>query len=205
MFYVYEWFIVDTGEIIYVGKGCRNRYKVRKHNRLFNEMIKRYNCDSRIIKRFDNEKDAFDYEFIRVRELKEKGECVCNINKGGAGGHTDWWTDELREKYSKENVMKSENQRKRMREHNPMSNPEIAEKTNGQKRIPVIINGQRYISIKEASNQIGVSTDTIARWCKQGHSSKGYECKFERDVQGNQQPSRENIDNSISEGSTTNR
>ena len=35
MFYVYEWFIKETDEIIYVGKGCRNRYKVRKHNRFF--------------------------------------------------------------------------------------------------------------------------------------------------------------------------
>lgn len=31
MFYVYEWYIVDTGEIIYVGKGKGNRYKVRKN------------------------------------------------------------------------------------------------------------------------------------------------------------------------------
>lgn len=27
MFYVYEWYIVETGEIFYVGKGCKNRYK----------------------------------------------------------------------------------------------------------------------------------------------------------------------------------
>lgn len=25
MFYVYEWYIKGTGEIIYVGKGCKNR------------------------------------------------------------------------------------------------------------------------------------------------------------------------------------
>ena len=58
MFYVYEWFIVDTGEIFYVGKGCNHRYKVRKHNKFFNDMIKRYKCDSRIVKTFNCEKDA---------------------------------------------------------------------------------------------------------------------------------------------------
>ena len=76
-----------------------------------------------------------------------------------------------------------------MKKNNPMSNPEIAEKTNGQKRIPVIINNKRYISIKEASKKIGVSTDTIARWCKQGHNTKGTKCFFEKNMQGNQQPS----------------
>ena len=189
MYYVYEWYIKETGEIIYVGKGCRNRYKVTKHNRFFNDMIKRNECKSRIIKKFENEKDAFDYEFIRINELKEKGQCVCNIYNGGTGGSTNWWTDEMRKKYSEKNVMKSENQRERMKKNNPMSNPEIAEKTNGQKRIPVIINNKRYISIKEASKKIGVSTDTIARWCKQGHNTKGTKCFFEKNMQGNQQPS----------------
>lgn len=180
MFYVYEWYIVETGEVIYVGKGCNLRYKVRKHNRFFNDMIKRYKCDSRIIKTFDSESDAFDYEYQRVNELKEQGQCVCNINKGGAGGTTTWWTDELRRKYSEKNVMKSEAQRRRMVKHNPMSNPETAMKTNSQKRIPVTINGEHYISIKEASLKVGVSTDTIAQWCKKGHSTSGGICFFER-------------------------
>ena len=189
MFYVYEWYIKNTGEIIYVGKGCRNRYKVTKHNRFFNDMIKRNKCESRIIKKFENEKDAFDYEFIRINELKEKGECVCNIYNGGTGGSINWWTDEIRKKYSENNVMKSEKQRERMKKNNPMSNPKIAEKKNGKKRIPVIINNKRYISIKQASTEVGVSTDTIARWCRQGHSTDGTKCFFERNMQGNQQPS----------------
>ena len=60
MFYVYEWYIVSTNEVIYVGKGCRNRYKVRKHNQFFNDMITRFECDSRIIKYFEKEEKRFD-------------------------------------------------------------------------------------------------------------------------------------------------
>lgn len=30
MFYIYEWFNVDTNEVFYVGKGVYNRYKVKK-------------------------------------------------------------------------------------------------------------------------------------------------------------------------------
>ena len=80
----------------------------------------------------------------------------------------------------------------------------IAEKTNGQKRKPVIIDGKRYISIKEASQKFGVSTSTIAEWCKKGHDTKGIACYFENNMHGNQQPSRGNVDKSTTEGSTTN-
>jgi hypothetical protein len=55
MYYVYEWYIIGTNEVIYVGKGTRLRYKVKKHNKLFNEMIRRFPCESRIVKEFENE------------------------------------------------------------------------------------------------------------------------------------------------------
>ena len=61
MFYVYEWYIKDTNEIFYVGKGIGKRYKVTKgRNSQFNKMLEKYDCDSRIIKWFKNEKDAFE-------------------------------------------------------------------------------------------------------------------------------------------------
>ena len=129
MYYVYEWFIVETGEVIYVGKGTGRRYKVRKHNRLFNEMIRRFECDSRIVKEFGTEREAFEFEFVRINEMHERGQCVCNIHNGGYGGTVEWWTDELRAHYSEINVMKSEEQRKRMSENNPMKDKKIAEKT----------------------------------------------------------------------------
>ena len=130
MFYVYEWFIKENDEVIYVGKGCRRRYKVTKHNKFFNDMIKRFDCDSRIIKEFDNEKDAFSYEYERITELKAKGQCVCNIYEGGCGGTTDWWTEDKKQWYSEHNVMKNEAQRKRMSENNPMKNKSVALKVN---------------------------------------------------------------------------
>ena len=212
MFYVYEWFIVETGEIIYVGKGCRSRYKVRKHNKFFNDMIRRYKCESRIVKEFKNEKDAFEYEYLRINELKEQGQCVCNIHRGGYGGDTSWWTDELRERYSRQNVMKSESQRERIRKNNPMNNSEIAEKTNGQKRRRVVIGDKTYKSIKEAKTALKISYSNIITWGKNGITPNGEKCYIEpqkqywniNNVHGNQQPNHEKSDNSIMEGSTTN-
>lgn len=178
MYYVYEWYIKDTDEIIYVGKGTRNRYKVRKHNKLFNEMIRRFECDSRIVKEFKTEKEAFDYEYERINTLKEKNECVCNIHKGGYGGSTEWWNEELRKRYSEKNVMKSEYQRERMSKSNPMKDPVIAEKTNGQKRKAVIIGDIEYRSIKEAHIALNVTTETIVLWCNKGINSLGQKCRY---------------------------
>ena len=178
MFYVYEWYIVETGEIIYVGKGCRRRYKVTKHNKLFNEMIRRYKCNSRIIKEFENEEDAFKYEYDRVKELKEIGQCVCNVHDGGYGGSISWWTDDIRKKYSETNVMKSEYQRKRMKENNPMKNKETNEKVASTKRRRVFINGIEYESVKSACEKTGHSFDTIKSWCDRGINTSGERCYY---------------------------
>lgn len=210
MFYVYEWFIIETGEIIYVGKGCNRRYKVTKHNKFFNDMIKRYKCESRIIKTFDIEKEAFDYEFQRILELKNIGQCVCNIYNGGFGGTTNWWTDELREKYSKNNIMKTNKYRERMKTNNPMSNPGIAEKTNGQKRRKVIIGNVTYNSIKEVKETLGVSYSNLITWNKKGKTPDGKKIEIEPQKQYWNKYARQSAtklketNKSILEGSTTN-
>ena len=210
MFYVYEWFIKDSNVVFYVGKGCGNRYKVRKHNKAFDLFIKLFDCESRIVKTFENEADAFEYEFERVNELREKGQCYCNIYNGGYGGNTDWWTPDLRKRYSEKNVMKSKAQRLRMKTNNPMKNKDIAEKSNGQKRRKVTIGNTTYSSIKDAKESLGISYSNIITWCKRGQTPSGEKCMIEPQKQyrinahGNQKPSRGNADNSTTEGSTTN-
>lgn len=178
MYYVYEWFVVETNEIFYVGKGTGNRFKVRKHNRFFDDFISRYNCDSRIIKKFDREEDAFSYEFERIGELKSKGQCVCNINRGGLGGTTSWWTDEMREKYSKNNVMKSKNQRKRMSQNNPMKNKKVSSKVAEQKKRKVVIDNKIYSSVLEVKEVYGVCDSTVKKWCTKGINPYGEICRY---------------------------
>lgn len=178
MWYVYEWFIVETNEVIYVGKGCRRRFKVRKHNRFFNDMIKRFNCESRIIKSFCDESEAFKYENERISELKKIGQCVCNIIGGGTGGTCSWWTDERRNEYSKKNVMKSEAQRKRMSENNPMKNEEVKRKVRNSIVRPVIIDGQEFPSVIDAAKHFGVNELTVSEWCKKGVNIYMQKCRY---------------------------
>lgn len=183
MFYVYEWFIKETNEVIYVGKGCNRRYKVTKHNKFFNDMIKRFECDSRIIKEFSTEKEAFDYEYERVKELKSIGQCVCNIYEGGRGGVISWWTEERKEWYSEHNVMKSQAQRERMSAKNPMKNSKVANIVAEKNRKPVIINGKRYEGVTFAAKELKVTDQTIVNWCRQGYDGLGNPCRYEGEEQ----------------------
>lgn len=184
MYYVYEFFIVETNEIIYVGKGTRNRYRVKSNrNQFLTNMLDRFECDSRIVKWFDDEKDAFEYEYNYIKQLKQKGQCVCNIHNGGAGGSGEYWTAELRKEYSDHNVMKSKAQRERMSANNPMKNHDVAKRVATKKSKPVIIGDNEYASVKEASQRLLVSTDTIILWCKKGINYKGEQCRYKNKPQ----------------------
>jgi len=183
MYYVYEWYNVETNEVFYVGKGVNRRYKVKKRNNAFNNYIKDNNCDSRIVKYFEEEKDAFEFEYTYIKELKSNGQCKCNLHCGGAGGSGEFWTDELRKEYSEHNVMKSQKQRNRMSIENPMKNKEICERVNSQKRKAVIIGNKEYKSIKEAVLELQTSADCISYWCKRGINPNGELCRYKKSTQ----------------------
>lgn len=192
MFYVYEWYIENTNEIIYVGKGSKKRYLSKQHNAMFKEFIKRYTCKSRIIKEFNNEEDAYYYEYLYIEELKSKNQCVCNIHKGGFGGGSSYkeksnrWTDEERKKYSLNNVMKDKKQRERMSINNPMKNKEYARKNGIKHRKPFIIGNKEFQTLNEASIFYNKTMQTIKYWLNTGHNNNGEKCIYKQD---NQQPS----------------
>lgn len=74
-YYVYEWYIEDTNEIFYVGKGTENRVtSMKNRNSYFKNIRKKYKCNYRILKYFKNENDAYNYELKRGLELKEIGQ-----------------------------------------------------------------------------------------------------------------------------------
>ncbi len=182
-FYVYEWFIKETGEIFYVGKGSKNRYKVRKHNKLFNYILDNNECESRIVKAFDKEEEAFEYEYIRINELWRSGQCTANIRKGGMGGTIDWWTPELREKYSKHNIMKSKNQRDRMSKNNPMKNIDVRNKVSEYRQKKVIINNIEYKSVKTVCEKYNICWHTVKKWCEKGVNPYGEMCRYKNEKQ----------------------
>lgn len=173
MFYVYKWFIKKTNEIFYIGKGTRNRFKqVSNRNKLFKEIYNNNDCDVKIIEYFDKEEDAFKKEYELICYYKSIGQCKCNLDNGGKGGCNFVWTPEMKEYYSKYNVMKNENQRKRMSKKNPMKNKDIAKIVGIKHRKPFYIGDKLFQTLEEASKSYNCSIQCIRYWLKVGHNKR---------------------------------
>ncbi|EMY4798067.1 GIY-YIG nuclease family protein [Bacillus pacificus] len=79
-FYVYEWFIKETGEIFYIGKGRGNRYK-EYHTRAYEaeKIREHYETDSRFIATGLTEDEAIELESKEMaRVLNETNDRLTN-------------------------------------------------------------------------------------------------------------------------------
>lgn len=89
MFYVYEYFIIDTGEVFYVGKGTNGRYKeLHNRNKYFNAVYNKYKCDVRFVKEGLTNEESCKLEIQRISELREINQAKCNFTNGGDGFST---------------------------------------------------------------------------------------------------------------------
>jgi len=69
-FYVYEWFIKDTGEIFYVGKGRKNRYKEFHETAYMAEKIRSiYKTDARFVGENLTEEEAVELEDAEMMRI----------------------------------------------------------------------------------------------------------------------------------------
>lgn len=120
-YYVYEWFIIDTNEVFYVGKGKDKRAQnITQRNKFFKDMYNTHNCNFRI--KIDNltEEDAFKYETLLIKYYKEYYPEYRLTNQTNGGEGTSGWhpDDELKNRQSKinKNRWKDENFRNKMME-----------------------------------------------------------------------------------------
>ena len=86
MFYVYEWFIVDTNEVFYVGKGTGNRrFETHNRNQYFKNILGKYRCAVRLVHQSLTNDEACELEKERIAELRVIGKAKCNFTSGGTG------------------------------------------------------------------------------------------------------------------------
>lgn len=86
MFYVYEWFIIDTLEVFYVGKGTGyRRFELHNRNRYFMNVYRKYKCAVRLVHQYLTNEEACLLEVERIAELRLKGWAKCNLTAGGTG------------------------------------------------------------------------------------------------------------------------
>lgn len=89
-YYVYEWYIVETNEIFYVGKGRGDRFK-QKHerNQAFETIKKKYDCECRFVAMNLTESEAIKLESDEIlRVLNETDNILTNYDVP-AGGKRD--------------------------------------------------------------------------------------------------------------------
>ncbi|MCG7345342.1 hypothetical protein MHZ92_14480 [Sporosarcina sp. ACRSL] len=89
MFYVYEYYKVDSDEVFYVGKGTGQRmFETHNRNKYFNAVLKKYDCNVRIVHDGLTNEEACEKEIERIAEMKAIGQAYCNFTNGGTGFST---------------------------------------------------------------------------------------------------------------------
>lgn len=102
VYYVYEWYIKETGQVFYVGKGKGKRYKAYTHKTArFKYMLSNYDCDVRIVVDNMSEKEAYDEEIKRIAYYRSLPDNILiNIADGGGGATGCLFTPQRRKQFS---------------------------------------------------------------------------------------------------------
>ena len=102
-YYVYIWYVVDTNEVFYVGKGKGRRYKqTSNRNKFFTNMYESHNCDVKKIYENLTESEAFQKERETVKWYKENTNFRLTNQTEGGEGSSGWDPpQEYRDKQSK--------------------------------------------------------------------------------------------------------
>lgn len=77
-FYVYEWFVKESGKIFYVGKGTGDRYKSKDRNYMFKMIEYQFEIDVRIVKDGLSEHEAYVLEESLLVKYARDGEVLIN-------------------------------------------------------------------------------------------------------------------------------
>lgn len=87
IFYVYIWYVENTNEIFYVGKGKGKRYKqIARRNKFFTDMYNTHKCKVEIIFDHLTEKEAFDLEIEIIHLVRTyTNDRLTNQSDGGEG------------------------------------------------------------------------------------------------------------------------
>lgn len=90
-YYVYIWYIKETNEVFYVGKGTGRRYKqISNRNKFFTDMYNSHDCDVRKIYENLTESEAFQKEMETIRWYRENTNFRLTNQTDGGEGSSGW-------------------------------------------------------------------------------------------------------------------
>lgn len=100
-YYVYEYYIKDSGEVFYVGKGKDRRVYSGKRNKFCEDMKASHNWDYRIVYSNLTEQMAFEFERELIKWYKNNTDFRLTNQTDGGEGVSGWIpTEEFRKKQS---------------------------------------------------------------------------------------------------------
>lgn len=84
IYYVYEWYFVDTEKVFYVGKGKGRRYRERKdRSDIFRNYVQKFECKSRKVVESLTEEEAYKEEIRIISLYRKQGIKLINKTDGG--------------------------------------------------------------------------------------------------------------------------
>lgn len=187
IYYVYEWYNIDTNEIFYVGKGKNDRYKhIKGRNKFFTDYYNTHRCSVR--KMYENltEKEAFQKEIELIKYYKENtGYRLTNQTEGGEGSsglivtqefrnkmrnivmgknnpnYGNKWTDEMKE-IARNKMLNRYDGKNNPNYGNKWSREQIKQKHNKAKS--VICDGVEFVSLSECARYYNVPYTSMQCW-----------------------------------------
>lgn len=102
VYYVYIWYIEETNEVFYVGKGKDKRYKQTSgRNKFFTDMCTTHNCSVKKIYEDLTEAEAFQKEQETIKWYRENTDYRLTNQTDGGEGSSGWEpSEEFKEKQS---------------------------------------------------------------------------------------------------------
>lgn len=133
-----------TGEVFYVGKATisNGRTTYFKRNVYYNRVVEKYGPPTvQILASSLTEQEAFNFEKLMIKKLREEGVELTNMTAGGDGLSSESWTTEMKQKQSSTiSGLMTEDYRKQISETNTkvMSRPGMREKISSTTRLGML-------------------------------------------------------------------
>lgn len=175
-YYVYLWRIKETKEVIYVGKGSGNRWRSMKdRNETYKAYRNQYECECEILKYFDDEEEAYNYEKEIGMYYKKLGQCKGCHEFGNKGkfvdeetlnkmrptmfvkGHKKTWnkgmkmSDDFREKCRKSHLGKKQSEETKRKRSEKLKGHKVSQKVRDKNKQ---LFSQKVLAIEEKTNKV---------------------------------------------------